>query len=426
MKNNFFFVKLPSYLIILIPFLLISGSFLPDLAVSICALIFIVNTIKNSLNSYYDNKFVKYFFIFWFILIVSSLLSDHLFYSFFKSFVYVRFLLFSLCLWFLLDENKNLLKYIFYSFLFCFLILIFDGYFQFFVERNILGWPLIDSRVSSLFKDELILGSYFSRVFPIFFAIYIWLSSQKIILKKYDNFFIFLIIFLFICIDILIFLSGERVALFYLNLFSIFVIFFIPSYKKIRIFTILISILIIFSISIFKSSFSDRVFGKTLYQLSNNYESTLNEDLLKKDKIYVFSKEHEDHYKSAVLMFLDNKIFGIGPYGFKKNCHLDKYKTSTESCSTHPHNTYIQILAELGILGMFFVLFVFISFMFYLLKNLFYKKIFTDFQVGLLSCFLITLWPFIPTGSFFNNWLSVIYYYPLGIFIWSCNLKKKE
>ena len=88
MKNNFFFVKFPSYLIILIPFFLISGSFLPDLAVSICVLIFIVNSIKNSLNFYYDNKFVKYFCIFWCLLIISSLLSDHLSYSFFKSFCY--------------------------------------------------------------------------------------------------------------------------------------------------------------------------------------------------------------------------------------------------------------------------------------------------------------------------------------------------
>lgn len=426
MKNNFFFIKLPSYLVILIPLFLITGSFLPDLAVSICALIFIINTIKNSIYYYYDNKFVKYFCIFWFLLIISSLLSDHLFYSFFKSFFYIRFLLFSLCLWYLLNENKNLLKYIFYSLIFCFLILIFDGYFQFFFEKNILGWPLIDTRVSSLFKDELILGSYFSRVFPIFFAIYICLSSQKIFLKKYNNYYIFIILFLFICIDVLIFLSGERVALFYLNLSSIFIIFFIPSYKKMRIFTILISILIIFSISVFKPSFSERVVNQTLNQLINSNESTLNEDLEKKDKIYVFSKEHEDHYKSAILMFLDNKIFGVGPYGFKKNCHLDKYKTSFESCTTHPHNTYIQILAELGIFGIFFILFVFSSLIFYLFKNFFYKKIFTDFQIGLLSCFFITLWPFVPTGNFFNNWLSIIYYFPLGIFIWSFSLKKRE
>lgn len=426
MKNNFFFIKLPSYLVILIPLFLITGSFLPDLAVSICALIFIINTIKNSIYYYYDNKFVKYFCIFWFLLIISSLLSDHLFYSFFKSFFYIRFLLFSLCLWYLLNENKNLLKYIFYSLIFCFLILIFDGYFQFFFEKNILGWPLIDTRVSSFFKDELILGSYFSRVFPIFFAIYICLSSQKIFLKKYNNYYIFIILFLFICIDVLIFLSGERVALFYLNLSSIFIIFFIPSYKKMRIFTILISILIIFSISVFKPSFSERVINQTLSQVINSNESTLNEDLEKKDKIYVFSKEHEDHYKSAILMFLDNKIFGVGPYGFKKNCHLDKYKTSFESCTTHPHNTYIQILAELGIFGIFFILFVFSSLIFYLFKNFFYKKIFTDFQIGLLSCFFITLWPFVPTGNFFNNWLSIIYYFPLGIFIWSFSLKKRE
>ena len=48
----------------------------------------------------------------------------------------------------------------------------------------------------------------------------------------------------------------------------------------------------------------------------------------------------------------------------------------------------------------------------------------TDFQIIILSAILLTLWPFTPTGNFFNNWLNVIYYLPLGILLWSINLKK--
>ena len=50
-------------------------------------------------------------------------------------------------------------------------ILILDGFYQFYNGENILGWKLIDTRISSFFKDELILGSYLSRMFPIFFAL---------------------------------------------------------------------------------------------------------------------------------------------------------------------------------------------------------------------------------------------------------------
>ena len=36
-----------------------------------------------------------------------------------------------------------------------------------------------------------------------------------------------------------------------------------------------------------------------------------------------------------------------------------------------------------------------------------------------LICVFITLFPFIPNGSFFNNWVNVIYYFPLGLLMYS-------
>ena len=92
-------------------------------------------------------------------------------------------------------------------------------------------------------------------------------------------------------------------------------------------------------ISTYQPQYAKRVVQQTLTQ----FHDKLNDDK-NNEKIYFFSKEHEDHYKSAILMFLDNKFLGKGPNGFKKNCHLEKYRTSFESCSTHPHNTYLQLL----------------------------------------------------------------------------------
>ena len=41
---------------------------------------------------------------------------------------------------------------------------------------------------------------------------------------------------------------------------------------------------------------------------------------------------------------------------------------------------------------------------------------------------IINLFPFIPSGNFFNNWLSLIMFYPLGywLFINQENKKKVE
>ena len=47
------------------------------------------------------------------------------------------------------------------------------------------------------------------------------------------------------------------------------------------------------------------------------------------------------------------------------------------------------------------------------------KNYFSGFEICILSTISITLWPFIPTGNFFNNWLSIIYYFPIAFFLWS-------
>ena len=112
--------------------------------------------------------------------------------------------------------------------MFCFVILIFDGFIQFFFNENIFGWPLIKTRVSSFFKDELILGSYLCRFFPILFAGMIFRYE---IYKKKDLIYYF-ILAIFVLSEVLIFLSGERVAFFYLNLSALFILFLSINYKN--------------------------------------------------------------------------------------------------------------------------------------------------------------------------------------------------
>ena len=36
----------------------------------------------------------------------------------------------------------------------------------------------------------------------------------------------------------------------------------------------------------------------------------------------------------------------------------------------------------------------------------------------LISVMFINLWPFIPSGNFFNNWLSILYFYPVGFYLY--------
>ena len=413
MKNQlFFFNFIPSWIIILMPALLISGPFLSDLGLSLVAILFLINSVKNNLKKYYNNYYFKFFFIFCLILILSSLLSNNILISLKNSLFYFRFGIFSLCFWYLLEKNTLLLKYLFISILLCFSSLIVDGYIQHFFGKNLFGYALYnDYRVSSFFGSELILGSYLARFFPILFALFVFLDQ----LNK-NKLILFFVSIIFILSEGLIFISGERLALFFMNLSAIFIILMIKDYKIYRLITYIVSICLIIVMMNFFPNTKERFIDQTISDFTG---SQLKED---KEKFYIFSKPHTDMYISAYRIFLDNKFFGVGPRQFRNIC--GEYFVSEYSCETHPHNTYIELLSETGIFAFLvvaglFILICYLSIKHFVLRLIGDKKgILNDFEVCLLSAIIISLWPFSPSGSFFNNWMSIMYYFPVGLLLW--------
>ena len=130
-------------------------------------------------------------------------------------------------------------------------------------------------------------------------------------------------------------------------------------------------------------------------------------------------------------MFKNNLVFGIGPKMYRKKCSSDDYGVNDRSCSTHPHNIYFQLFAETGIVGISS----FVLFYLYILKSLlfFFKKKLRDYRPRdhisffMTAAIFINFWPLIPSGSFFNNWINVLYFLPLGIYLYSSsNLEKNN
>ena len=105
----------------------------------------------------------------------------------------------------------------------------------------------------------------------------------------------------------------------------------------------------------------------------------------------------------------------------------ERYIVSSLSCSSHPHNTYIQLLSETGIIGLTFLLLILFYFLIYIFKHCILKfkrkNYFNDFEICILSGIAIYLWPLIPTPNIFNNWLNIIMILNLPFLIWSRNEK---
>ena len=349
------------------------------------------------------------FFLFWIVSIICSLLAEDISLSLKSSFFYFRIGGFACFIWYLIDKDKSIINYFYYALTLCFSALVIDGYFQYFNGENLFGFKIDSSlRISSFFKDELILGSYLSRLFPLLFALF--LIKQK---QKFEIYFIGL---LFILVDVLIYMSGERSSFFFLNLSTIFIIILIKEYQKFRLVTFIIAILCIIFFSFNSTPTStNRMFKEPAKDMG----------LIKSSKEpVIFTVEHDSLIRTAYKMFKDQPILGHGPKMFRVKCEYEKYAAGTSPCSTHPHNFYLQLLAETGIMGFLF-LFIALSYVLYAALRQFISIIFnqkrflTDYQVCLLAAILITVWPLSPNGNFFNNWLMIVYSLPVGFYLQS-------
>ena len=211
-------------LIYFLPLALISGPFLPDLIVIICSLLFIYDSFRLRLFEYYNNSFFKIFFIFFIILNLSALFSDNLL-LFKYSIGYVRYGIFSILVFYVLKNIDNSKLFLSYSIIFTYILLLFDGYFQFIFDKNIFLFELQEYRedsfyVTSFFNDEKKLGSFLAKMFPLFiFSIIVFKDKlKKIKLEKIASSFILLIF-------LLIILTTERVAIFIISSFVLLIFF---------------------------------------------------------------------------------------------------------------------------------------------------------------------------------------------------------
>ena len=350
------------------------GTFFSRFNCKYFSFFFLYYVFKNKEFYFFNNKPLIIFFIYCIYCILLSLfVAEDKMLSFESSLFYFRIGVFSCFIWYLVDQEKKILTYFYYVLISCFLALVIDGYIQHFTGTNLSGFQISGIRVSSFFGDELIMGSYLSRLYPLLFALFL--------IKKKQKFEIYYMGFLFILVELLIFMSGERSAFFFLNLATVFIIILIKEYQKFRLVTFIIAIVCVFVLSLNSPELSERMFKGPAEDMG----------LIKSSKKPVFfSPEHDSLIRTAYSMFKDQPILGHGPKMFRVICKSEKYATGVSPCMTHPHNFYIQLLAETGIMGFLFLFSVLIYVIYMALKQfksiIFKKKRpLTDYQVSLLA-----------------------------------------
>ncbi len=395
-------------LIYLLPFALITGPFLPDLILVLCVGFFLIDTFRLKLFDYYKNNFFKIFLIFLIFINLSSLFSNNIT-TFIYTLGYIRYGVFSIFLFYILKNFENSKFFLGYSIIGVFILLLIDGFIQFFFGKNLFLFELQMynselSYVTSFFNDEKKLGSFLSRMLPLLLISFV-LINQKYKKKEFYYVTSLIIILSFL----LVFLTTERVAIFIILVFVLLIFLKSKIFLKPKIYFFALTSLALVILFYFYPSLLGKM-KSILYSTGILFPGyTEDGKVVGEYEIgkFIFSKFHHDQIFGSINIFRENPLFGIGAKNFKYTL-----------IGWHPHNYHAQILSELGI---FSYLTFFLTFVFLVIQCI--KKLFKSFNINieinfyLMVSFVLSLTP-IPSGDFFNNWLNILIFLPIGYYLY--------
>ena len=422
-KNN---ISLLSITITLLPISIIIGNLFINFS---CLLIIILGVKK------FNQEFIKYLSLFKFhlaILLVFFILNI----SFTSDYVLtlkgilglIKYILLSSIIFFWLKNNKNNLFIFLFSILFCVLLVATSIYIEFFIKLFYLHvlWDgafnqgELDmylrtfDRFSGIFFDEKVAGSFISK-FLIGILVFLVLDIKKLKLNRK-------IIYLIVGLCFFgILLSFDR-SPFILSCIGLS--FFLFFTNKIKFFSKFIIVVTGIIIIIASYNFSPQIKLKVNYTFYELGFSTFEKASPK--KINFLETKYGSHFITAYEMGKKNFIIGNGIKTFGKDCGKDEFLSKkfnqgskAKRCATHPHNIYLQLFAEAGILG----LLIFLYFHFIILKKTFSNKN-KELKIISLTMIIILFLPLQTSGSYFSTFSGIFYFLNISIINFLNNKKK--
>jgi O-antigen ligase len=390
-------------LIVLLPIGLLIGTAVSEIIVILLVFFFLINSTRKNNFNWIKNKYFSLLVIFWFGLIINFIFSNNQELSLFRSFGFIKYIIYICVINDLLNKNKNIkILFIFLSLIV--LLTTFDIYFEYINKKNILGLQSSDpTRIASFLGNELKIGHFLLG----FCLISIGYYFERFKNKSYV--FIITGYVLVLLILISIYLTGERSNS--IKAFICIFTFIILTNNNIKYKKILLTILIVLPIIVYFGS--ERIKGRFDMYLSKEHG---NDNIIKAFK----NTHHGAHYYTAFEIFKSYPIFGVGNKNFREECLNEKYNNKSftrinERCSTHPHQIYLELLAEHGIFGSVIILFVIFYSVFKSFINFFKKN--NLVQLGAILFVTSNFIPLIPSGSFFTSFDATIFWFNYAIMV---------
>jgi O-antigen ligase len=390
-------------LTVLLPIGMLIGTAVSEIIIISISFIFLIYIFKKKKDIIID-KYFYFLILIWLSLILNYLLSINQELSLLRSFGFFKYIIFIFAMKYLFSKNKNI-NFFFLFLIFIVLITIFDIHYENYYKKNILGFISIDEkRIASFLREELKI-SYFLLGFGL---ISIGYYFEKIKNKKSLNLFIIGYFSILIMLSA-IWLTGEKANS--LRALTCFFLFFLFSKNNFKLKKIISIVIIILPILIY--FFSDRI--------KDRFDSYLFPEPGNTSLLGTFQKSHHGaHYYTAFKIFLDYPFFGVGNKNFREQCSNVKYYNKSyerisQRCSTHPHQIYLELLSEHGLIGTTIILFAIFYSIFKSYIN--YKKNNNLIQLCAILFLICNFLPVLPNGSFFTSFNASIFWFNYSLML---------
>ena len=397
------FQKFMTYFWILGPFIFLIERDPADLWLTLISITFLIRCFYKKDWNWVGQLWFIFAFLFWIISMISGILGPYDKYSFFQGFIWIRFPLYVAAAQVWLGKDKDVRIVMFISILIgmiimCLILLaeiIFEPLNEIGNKKERLSWPY----------GDFVPGSYLAKI-----SLPVYCTFLALITFKFKRFSI-LSLFISLTSLTLVLSTGER-GNFLIRLFSGILAFFSWEKNKRK----LVKSFIVFISFIFIIVLSFLGFKK------NNYDRYVTHFF---ESVPIINTSDDNTYwgawRSGMQQGLIKPIIGLGPSSSRKHCKTMPEKgiswlPGKNYCGNHPHNFYIQIFAETGLIGLTLGVL-----MFYFLFATCYKGRLTNPKCPISSiCYIIPLaffFPFQQTGSFFGQWGNLFIWFPIGFCI---------
>ena len=395
------------FLISTLPISIVVGPSISLLNILLIIITFFINFKLEQIKI--EKKFLFYLLVILYVyLIFNSFISIDYKEGIYRNLGFLRFIIIFIAINLFFKISKRQFKFLnIWSAII--LIIIFDSFIEFSFGKNLLGYGdgLYVDRIVSFFKDEPIVGAYllgFNFIIVGYFFEKFYKQNTKLKLA------LFLILFILVgCILI----TGER-SNGIKAIIGLMIFLFLNNKISLKIkMSIFLFSLVFTGLIISNSNYLKVRYGQQLF--SQLFDSNQRDQFIE-NNLYL------KLYKSGFAVFRDYPIFGVGNKNYRviTTKNIETKINEDYVLNTHPHQIYIELLSEHGLVGTIILLSIFFYLIFKNLKIIIISR--NSIQLGCFTYLIINFLPILPSGSFFNDFSSTLFWINLSI-MYACNEK---